>query len=97
MTNSHRVRHQRGFTLKRSQALKAIEDGTLAWCEDGTVRDLTLAESIAKRNEQAKQREPLPMCEIPGLSFEPTLAGQAMSRAGVLLIMRANSFCGMAA
>lgn len=38
-----------------------------------SVRDLSLAESIAVRNEQAKLREPLVYAEIPGLVFDGPL------------------------
>ena len=37
------------------------------------MRDMTLAESIAFRNEQAKIREPLEWAEIPGLKYEGPL------------------------
>lgn len=64
----------RGFRLKRSQAYRAIENGACAWVEVGvSVRDLTLAESIAVRNEQARLREPLEWAEIPGLMFDGPL------------------------
>jgi len=61
----------RGFRLKPSQALRAIENCSCVWVEVGiSVRDLTLAESIQARNVQAKQREPLAHAEIPGLVFD---------------------------
>lgn len=64
----------RGFRLKRSQAYRAIENGACAWVDVGvSLRDLTLAESIAYRNEQARMREPLEWAEIPGLVFEGPL------------------------
>jgi len=64
----------RGFRLKRSQAYRALENGACAWVEVGvSVRDLTLAESIAVRNQQAKMREPLVYAEIPGLVFDGPL------------------------
>ncbi len=44
----------RQFWLKPKRALYAVEQCSAAWVEFGvSVRDLTLAESIAKRNEQA--------------------------------------------
>lgn len=60
----------RGFHLKRSQAERAIENCACVWIEYGvSVRDLTLAESIQVRNEQARVREPLAQAEIPGVTF----------------------------
>ena len=60
----------KGFRLKPNQAYRAIEAGACAWVEVGvSIRNLTLAESIAFRNEQAKVREPLAYAEIPGLTF----------------------------
>lgn len=60
----------RGFRLRPNQALKAVENCACAWVDHGvSVRDLTLAESIAARVLQAKYREPLPYAEIPGLRF----------------------------
>lgn len=61
----------RGFRLKHSQAYRAIQECACKWVEVGvSVRDLTLAESITARNEQARLREPLPYAEIPGLTFD---------------------------
>lgn len=67
----------RGFRLRFNQARKAVEQCACEWVEVGiSIRDLTLQESIAARAQQAKDREPLPFAEVPGLSFEaPT--GQA--------------------
>ena len=63
----------RGFRLKRSQVLRAIEAGSCIWVEVGvSVRDLSIAESIAFRNQQAAVREPLVNAEIPGLVFDGT-------------------------
>lgn len=61
----------RGFYLRLNQARKAVENCAVAWVEYGvSVRDLTLAEAIAARVQQAKQREPLPYAEVFGLKFE---------------------------
>lgn len=98
MTKTTRVRNlTRGFTLKRSQAERAVAECAAEWVAQGeSIRDLTIAESIAKRNEQAKQREPLPLAEIHGLRFEPPSNALAPSRAAYELMQRANAFCGMA-
>lgn len=61
----------RGFSIKYKHALKGIKECACTWVEYGvSVRDLTLAESIAARNEQARLAEPLPFAELPGLVFE---------------------------
>jgi hypothetical protein len=69
MSNNHRVLNlTRGFNMKAKQALRAIEECACEWVVEGeSVRDLTLAESIAKRNEQAKLRTPLEFAELPGV------------------------------
>lgn len=67
----------RSFRLRFNQARKAVENCACAWVEYGvSVRDLTLAESIAARSQQAKDREPLPYAEVFGLRFDPP-AGKA--------------------
>lgn len=73
MTKGTRIRNiTRGFSLKRNQAIQAVENCAAEWVTLGsTIRDLTLAESIAKRNEQAAQREPLPLAELHGLLYVP--------------------------
>ena len=72
MSNNKRVLNiTRGFTLKHKQACRAVEQCSAEWVEFGvSIRDLTLAESIAKRNIQAKERDPLPYAEIPGLIYQ---------------------------
>jgi hypothetical protein len=86
-----------GKRLKRNQALKAIDACACAWVIEGeTIRNLNLAESIAARKEQAKNSEPLPHAELPGISYEPTAAGITAMRNGYELIMQANALCGLA-
>ena len=74
MSNNKRVLNiTRGFTLKHKQACRAVEQCSAEWVEFGvSIRDLNLAESIAKRNIQAKERDPLPYAEIPGLIYQTT-------------------------
>ena len=69
MSNNHRILNvSRGFTLKHGQAVKAIGNCACAWVEYGvSIRDLTIAEAITARNEQARIAEPLPLAELPGL------------------------------
>jgi len=84
----------RGFRLKHNQGLRAIEQCACAWVEFGvSIRDLTLAESIAKRNEQAANREPLANCEIPGLIFKQPTNAQSTAYARGSLITQANRYC----
>jgi len=81
----------RGYSIKHKAALKAVENCACAWVEFGvSVCDLTLAESIAARNEQAARREPLAFAELPGVVFEqPATAKMSMfERAG--LVREAN-------
>lgn len=64
-----------GYYMKMGKALRAIEACACVWVEEGvSVRDLTLAESIAARNRQAedmaRKREPLEFCELPWTRFE---------------------------
>lgn len=98
MTNNARILNlTRKFSLKYKQALKAVDNCACAWVEPGvSIRDLTLAESIMRRNEQSRQREPLESAEIPGLIFKPPTSGQMGTREVHELVMRANSFCGLA-
>lgn len=71
MSGNSRVQNlSRGYSMKFRQAERAVGECVCAWVEYGvSVRDLSVAESIAARNEQARLREPLPFAEIPGLSF----------------------------
>jgi hypothetical protein len=71
-TNSRVFNVTRRFSLKHKQALRAVEECACAWVEYGvSIRDLTLAESIAARHRQAQLREPLAVAELPTLRFEP--------------------------
>ena len=99
MTNNARVFNvTRRFSLKYKQALKAVENCACAWVEIGvSIRDLTLAESIAARNKQAAEREPLAFAEIPGLIFQPPIQSQATHRTGIHLVRAANQFAESAA
>lgn len=78
MSNNSRVLNvTRGYSMKFKQALRGIESCACAWIEYGvTVRDLTLAESIKARNEQASRREPLARAELPNLTFQHPGAAQ---------------------
>ena len=63
------------------------------WAEEGvSIRNLTLAESIAARNEQARLREPLAYAEIHGLRFDPPETGIAATRREGKLLRDAHEF-----
>ena len=84
----------RGYTLRHKQALRAIENCAAKWVEPGiSIRDLTLAESIAARNEKARLREPLAFAELPWIEYEPSLNGEVANRKSFALIQAANQLC----
>lgn len=100
MTNNHLVFNvTRNYWIKRKHALKGIErDCNLAWVvERESVRDLTVAEQIAARNEQARLREPLPFAEVHGLRFDPPASGVAATRREGKLLWEAHEYARVAA
>lgn len=75
-----------------------MENCAAMWLEEGvSIRNLTLAESIKARNEQARLREPLPYAEIHGLKFDPPVSGVAATRAEGKLMWEARQFAMKAA
>jgi hypothetical protein len=94
MSNNKRILNiTRGFTLKHKQALRAVNECACAWVEYGvSVSDLTLAESITLRNQQASVREPLASPELPGLTFQPPLSAIPSIAARRQLVQAANQF-----
>jgi len=83
--------------MKHSQALRAVEQCACAWVEFGvSVRDLSLAESITKRNQQASMRAPLEWAELPGVVYRPAERNQAVTRQGFDLVRAANQFATLA-
>jgi len=97
MTNNSRVFNEtRRFGMKHKQAVRAVERCSCAWVEFGvSVRDLTLAESIARRNHQAAVREPLAFAELPNCVYRPAERNQAAHRQGYDLVRQANQFASM--
>jgi hypothetical protein len=85
----------RNYSLKHKQALRAVENCACAWVVFGvSVRDLSLAESIAKRNQQASLAESLPLAELRTVIFRPSETSQPISqRAKRELIQSAAWFC----
>jgi len=92
--NSRIYNVSREYYIKRKQALKGIDrDCTLAWVVEGeSVRDLTLAESIAARNEQARLRDPLPYAEMFGLRFEGPKSSEDGKRNRNMMVWEASRF-----
>jgi hypothetical protein len=92
MPKSHRIHNiTRDVWPKYSQALNAVDCCACAWVVEGvSIRDLTLAESIAARNVQAKTREELPAAEGRRLIYEPCPNGVVATRLGWQLIKQAN-------
>jgi hypothetical protein len=55
-------------TIKKSQALRRIEQCISTWVVEGyEIRDLSLSERVQARSVQAQLREALPFAEIPGI------------------------------
>jgi hypothetical protein len=89
MTNNFRVFNlTMKVWIKHRQAQKAVENCAATWVDPRTIRQLTLAEAISARNEQARVREPLGYAEIPGLK----VAGIADIHAEMALAAEANRF-----
>jgi len=91
MTKNFRVFNvTRGYSLKRSQALRAIAECAAEWVEENiSIRDLTLAESIAARNEQARLREPLALADMRHIRVVPPPGAVWSSK---MLALDANAF-----
>lgn len=82
-----------GYWLRPSHADRAIAECSACWVEYGkTIRNLTLTESIAARNEQARMREPLEMAELHGVRYEPAEGFNEQHNRGRQLAFEANKF-----
>jgi hypothetical protein len=93
MTNNTRISHTRGFTLKYKQAAKAVAEGSAVWVVYGeSIRQASFAESVAARNKQAAEREPLADAEIAGLTFQPPARCAESTRNEMRLAWEANKF-----
>jgi len=99
MSNNKRIMNlTRGYSMKFKQALHAIEQCAASWVEYGvSIRDLSLQESIEARNKQSKEREPLPLSEIPGIKFDPPANALNSNRQSSLLAYEAGKFAAMGA
>lgn len=78
--------------IKRSQALRRIEQCISTWVDGFSIRDLSLAERVQYRSEQARLATPLAFAEIPGLKFEPPAYAQESTRREYQLAAEANKF-----
>lgn len=99
MTKNSRVHHERGFTMKRGAAEKAVREGNCVWMDGGMIRDANLSEMFefmnmtdAERSERAKIDKGLPYAEIFGLRFQPTARGTGATRREGLLLWQAHDF-----
>ena|ERR1700748_2850071 len=82
--------------IKKSQAFGRIEQCISDWVEYGvSIRDLTLAEAIQARSQQAKDREPLPLAEIHGLKYEPASRNAVSTRESLKLAYEDGKFAAM--
>jgi hypothetical protein len=94
MASSHTVLNvSRGYFIRYRHALKGIENCAFAWVIVGeSVRDLTIAEQISSRNEQAKLREPLEYAELPGIMFVPPIGAEKANTNSGTLVWEAHKF-----
>lgn len=92
--NNSRVFHVSGrFSLKHSQVVKGVDNCALAWVVFGeSFRNLTPDEAIKARNQQAKEREPLPFAELPGLVFRAPAGKESALYAERAMAIQANQF-----
>ena len=94
MANTLRILNiTRGYTLRYKQAVRAVENCAAAWVEYGvSIHDLTLAEAITARNEQATLREPLAQVELPNLRYKPASTDKLSISERIQLSRAADKF-----
>ena len=78
--------------IKRSQALRRIDQCISTWVDSFTIRDLSLAERVHARSERARLEEALAFAELPGLKFQPPAYAQESTRREYALAAEANKF-----
>ena len=91
MTANTWCKHESGrFSLKFKQVENArLKSHSFVWVKFGQIfRNATPQEALTMRIEAAKQQEPLPFAEIPGLRYEPS--NLAQTRQSWPLIAEAN-------
>lgn len=83
----------RCIRLKLKQAEAAVEVCSATWVEYGvSIRDLTLAEAIVMRNQQATRRERLAYAELPWLTYVPSVSAAEGHRQERVLARQADVF-----
>ena len=78
--------------IKRSQAMRRVEQCISTWVDSFTIRDLSLAERVHARSEKARLEEALALAELPGLKFQPPANAQESTRREYHLVAEANRF-----
>ena len=78
--------------IKRSQALRRIDQCISTWVDSFTIRDLSLAERVHARSQKARLEEALAFAELPGLKFQPPAYAQESTRREYALAAEANKF-----
>lgn len=107
-SNTRVINLTSGCRIKRSQARNRVEQCLSVWIDDGfTIRDLSLAERVTARKEQAKLEEGLfyyvqgkdgkliakpYLAELHGLKYEPSMQNQASTRLSYAILKQANAF-----
>lgn len=89
----------RGYYIRYKYALYSIENCCSAeWVEEGiSIRDLTLAEVVAKRAAQEKLlTDPLAFAELPGIVFRPPTHAIPSNQASQDLAEEARKFFRLA-
>lgn len=94
---NHRVLNvTRGFTMKRKQAMKAVENGVMAWDKPGeTVRDMTLPEKLSFQKAAPVQKpaiEALPLAELPELIVKRPARAKYSAQSEYELVIAADRF-----
>lgn len=94
MASSPRILNiSNGHRLKRGKVARLFEQCLCAWVEEAiSIRNLSPAEIVTARGEQARLREPLAYAEVHGLRFEPPASGIAATRQEGKLIWQAHDF-----
>lgn len=83
----------RGYYLKPNRAIDGVQNCVYAWVKFGiSVRDLTLAESIARRSKLAEQCQPLPWAELPDCLFRPPAESSLWSARGSAKLCRVTNY-----
>jgi hypothetical protein len=91
-TNAKILNTSSNMRIKRSQALRRVEQCISTWVDSFTIHDLSLAERVHARSEKARLEEALAFAELPGLKFQPPAYAQESTRREYALAAEANKF-----